>query len=76
MHPSSLSNPEEPYTRDARLVFNKLCQLLQSQELQGKIDSVYSVRKVLLGLDLIHACLENPGPVFTSRREFIGVIRD
>lgn len=67
---------EEPYTRDALLIFNKLCQLLQSKDLLGKIDSVAGVRKVLLGLDLIHSCLENPCPAFINRREFIAVIRD
>lgn len=52
---------EEPHARDALLVFNKLCQLLQSKDLDRKLDNVYDVRKVLLGLDLIHSCLENPG---------------
>lgn len=34
------------------------------------------MRKVLLGLDLIHSCLEHPGQTFTSRREFVHVVRD
>jgi hypothetical protein len=37
---------------------------------------VYDVRKVLLGLDLIHSCLENPGYAFINKKEFISVIRD
>jgi len=58
------------------LVFNKLCQLLQSKDLDGKLDNVYDVRKVLLGLDLVHSCLENPGSTFINRREFVAVTRD
>lgn len=58
---SGPSSIEEPHARDALLVFNKLCQLLQSKDLDRKLDNVYDVRKVLLGLDLIHSCLENPG---------------
>mmetsp|Transcript_7302 Transcript_7302/g.12325 ORF Transcript_7302/g.12325 Transcript_7302/m.12325 type:complete len:227 (+) Transcript_7302:1101-1781(+) len=71
-----LQSMEEPHARDALLIFNKLCQLLHSKDLDGKIDSVYGVRKVLLVLDLIHSCLENPGATFVNRREFISVIRD
>ena len=67
---------EEPHARDALLVFNKLCQLLQSKDLDGKLDNVYDVRKVLLGLDLVHSCLENPGSTFINRREFVAVTRD
>ena len=37
---------------------------------------MYDVRKVLLGLDLIHSCLENPGYAFINKKEFISVIRD
>lgn len=69
-------NLDEPHARDALLVFNKLCQLLQSKDLDGKLENVYDVRKVLLGLDLIHSCLENPGSTFINRREFVAVIRD
>jgi hypothetical protein len=58
---SGPSAVDEPHARDALLVFNKLCQLLQSKDLDRKLDNVYDVRKVLLGLDLIHSCLENPG---------------
>ena len=57
-------------------MFNKLCQLLQNPDLDRKLDNVYDVRKVLLGLDLIHSCLEHPGQTFTSRREFVQVVRD
>ena len=71
-----MNAPEEPHARDALLVFNKLCQLLQSKDLDGKLDNVYDVRKVLLGLDLIHSCLENPGSTFINRKEFVSVIRD
>lgn len=37
---------------------------------------MYDVRKVLLGLDLIHSVLENPGSTFINRPEFVAVIRD
>lgn len=67
---------DEPYQRDALLVFNKLCQLLQSKDLDRKLENVYDVRKVLLGLDLIHSCLENPGSTFINRSEFVSVIRE
>lgn len=49
---------------------------MQSKDLDRKLDNVYDVRKVLLGLDLIHSCLENPGFTFINRKEFISVIRD
>lgn len=81
----AMANPEpaaqpqsmdEPCQRDALLVFNKLCQLLQSKDLDRKLENVYDVRKVLLGLDLIHSCLENPGSTFINRSEFVSAIRD
>jgi len=67
---------DEPHARDALLVFNKLCQLLSSKDLDGKLENVSDVRKVLLGLDLIHSCLENPGHCFVNRQEFVKVIRE
>ena len=67
---------DDPLTKDALLVFNKLCQLLQNPDLDRKLENVYDVKKVLLGLDLIHSCLESPGQVFTTRREFVLVVRD
>lgn len=73
---TSQAAPEDQSLRDALLVFNKLCQLLQNKDMDKKLDNVYEVRKMLLGLDLIHSCLENSGPTFTSRNEFIVVIRD
>lgn len=49
---------------------------MQSKDLDRKLENVYDVRKVLLGLDLIHSCLENPGSTFINRSEFVAVIRD
>ena len=40
------------------------------------MENVYDVRKVLLGLDLIHVVLENPSSTFINRNEFISAIRD
>lgn len=45
-------------------------------DLDRKLDNMYDVRKVLLGLDVIHAALESPGHVLTSRTEFVHVVRD
>ncbi len=54
MQPKRLSSltasaMDDPLTKDALLVFNKLCQLLQNPDLDRKLDNVYDVRKVLLG---------------------------
>ena len=37
---------------------------------------MYDVRKVLLGLDLLHSCLENSGYTFINKKELINFIRD
>jgi len=57
---------------DAFSIFRNICKL--SLKEISEIPA-YNLKSKILSLELILSVLDNPGPVFTSRAEFVGVIQ-
>lgn len=61
------------YMNDAVIIFRSICKL-SNKEIPNSLPS-FTLRSKVLSLDLILAVVDNPGPVLSSRKEFIEIIR-
>jgi Sec7-like guanine-nucleotide exchange factor len=56
---------------DACVIFRSICKL----SIKDISNPVYTLKSKILSLELILSVLDNPGPVFSARREFLSIIR-
>lgn len=68
-----LTGDDNDYLLDAVVIFRSICKL-SLKELPTLMPSLTFKSKVL-SLELILAVIDNPGPAFSSRRQFMDIIR-
>ncbi|CAG9330937.1 unnamed protein product [Blepharisma stoltei] len=70
---SLVGDEDNDYLFDAIITFRSICKL-SLKELPTSMSSV-TFRSKVLSLELILAVLDNPGPVFCTRKQFVEIIR-
>jgi brefeldin A-inhibited guanine nucleotide-exchange protein len=70
---SLVSEEDNDYLHDATVLFRSICKL--SLKELSNASAVYTMKSKILSLELILAIVDNPGPVFISRKAFIDIIR-
>jgi brefeldin A-inhibited guanine nucleotide-exchange protein len=71
--PGIENDSSRSYLNDAIIIFRSICKL-SLKELSNPM-TVYTMKSKILSLELILAVVDNPGPIFSSRKEFVDIIR-